>query len=432
MSSTFSSLSIPNYRKYFIGLLVANLGSWMATTAKSWLVLEELTHHDAAALGVMTAMVFAPSLVFAPVAGFVADRYPKRTIMFCCQLFQLVSGAVLAALVVTGRVELWHVYLLAFLDGTAGAICAPAQQAFVSEVVPHENLTNAIALNSAQFQAARLLGPGVAGILIATVGTSNVFIINVFTFAFYIVMQRIMDPGLLQPAPLQRGKGQLLEGLRYVRRRPDIMLLIFCAFMMGNFGFNFGISNPLMATEAYGKGAAEFGALGSIMGIGALAAALMSARAARPRLRYVLIALAVFTVSSAFAALSPSYWFFALMQVPIGLGSVMVLVVGNSLVQIGTAPQFRGRVMTVWSTMLLGGTPFISPLVGWLGKEYGARATVWFETVSILLTIVAVGLWIRKSENLRVQIDRTHRIPWISVARGGAAEEVTLASAESK
>ncbi len=432
MSATFSSLSIANYRKYFSGLLVANLGMWMAITAKSWLVLEELTNHDAAALGIMTAMVFAPALVFAPIASFIADRYPKRTIMLTCQLFQLATGIIMASLVLSGKVELWQVYILGFLDGTASALCSPAQQAFVSEVVPPENLANAISLNSAQFQAARLLGPGIAGILIATLDTGIVLAINVLTFAFYILMQRWMDPTSLTPTPLQRGKGQLMEGLRYVKRRPDIMLLIFCAFMMGNFGFNFGISNPLMATQAYGKGAAEFGALGSIMGIGALMAALLSARSARPRLRYILMALVLFTITSAIAACSPWYWFFAVMQIPIGLGSVMVLVIGNSLVQIGTAPEFRGRVMTVWSTMLLGGTPFISPLVGWIGKTAGARATVWFEAISIAVTCLIVGIWVSRSEDMRLRLDRDRGLPWIYITRGAIAEDVVDALAERK
>lgn len=431
MSATFSSFSVRNYRTYFTGLLIANIGGWMSSTAKQWLVLTILTRGDAAALGSLTGMMFLPSLLFAPVAGMIADRFPKRTIMLASQAWTLVDAILLATLTLTGHVQLWHVFLLAFLDGTANALSGPAQMAFVSEMVPRAMLPNAISLNSAQFNAARLLGPGLGGFLIALFGrnlpemtaTGVVLALNVLCFLALITSLLLLNMRQMTPTELQRGKGQLRDGLAYVRRRPDVMLLMFIAFMMGNFGFNFAISNAVMATRAFGKGAGEFGLLGSIMGIGALAAALLAARRQRPRLRHILLALAMFAVCSAISALSPSYPFFAVTLVPIGLCAITVLVTANAMVQMNVDDVYRGRVMTLWNAILLGGTPFISPLVGVIGERLGPRATVWFEALTILLTFAVATAWIMRSDGLRVRLDRHARAPWLVLERGSVTED---------
>lgn len=432
MSATFASFEIPNYRRYFTGLLVANVGAWMSSTAKQWLVLTILTHNDATALGYMTSMIFLPALIFAPVAGLLADRFPKRTIILCSQVLTGMTALLLTILTVTGAIELWMVFALAFVDGTASAIMGPAQQAFVSEIVPRERLTNAISLNSAQFNGARLLGPGLGGALIAlfahyvpeVTATGIVMGLNVVCFLVLVASIIMLDMSLTTPAPLQRGKGQLREGLRYVGSRPDVILLMVIAFAMGNLGFNFAISNAVMATTVFGKGAGEFGALGSIMGIGALAAALMSARRTRPRLRHIFVALAMFTVFSAVSALSPTYEVFALTLIPIGLCAITVMVTANSLVQMNVADVYRGRVMTLWSAVLLGGTPFISPLVGWIGQTYGARATVWFEGISVGITAVVCAVWLMRHDKIRVRLDRRGRAPWLVLDRGQVTEDV--------
>lgn len=431
MSQTFSSFAVPNYRTYFSGLLIANIGGWMSSTAKQWLVLTILTHGDASALGYLTGLMFLPSLLFAPASGMIADRFPKRKIMLWTQAFVGIDAVILATLTLTGHVRLWHVFLLAFLDGTANALNGPAQQAFVSEIVPRDKLANAISLNSAQFNGARLLGPGLGGFLIALfarsipemTATGVVLAINVACFLAFIASLLMLDLTKTTPAELQRGKGQLRAGLDYVRRRPDIMLLMFIAFMMGNFGFNFAISNAVMATRAFGKGAGEFGLLGSILGIGALAAALISARRKRPRLRYVLEALLAFGVFSVISALSPTYEFFAVTLIPIGLCAITVLVTANSMVQMGVADQFRGRVMTLWNMLLLGGTPIVSPMVGLIAAYLGPRATVWFEGITIFLTFAVAMAWLHHSEGIRVRLDRRAGAPWVVVRRRSVTED---------
>ncbi|MGL5406731.1 MAG: MFS transporter [Propionibacteriaceae bacterium] len=416
-SKTFSSLSIPNYRTYFFGLLIANIGGWMASTAKAWLVLVDLTHDDATALGWLTGLLFAPALITMPIAAAITDRFPKRRIMLATLTWQAINSAILAALVISGNIRLWHVFLLAFLDGTASALSAPAQQAFVSEIVPHNALANAISLNSAQFNGARLLGPGIAGILIAAFGTGTVLAINCICFIWFIASLLRIRGDQMTPAALQHGKGQLRDGLRYVKSRTDIMLLIFIAFMMGNFGFNFAISNAVMARTTFGKAAGEYGLLGSIMGIGALAAALWSARRTYPRLRHSLIALAGFAFFSAISALSPTYTVFALTLIPIGLCAITVIVTSNALIQLSVAPEYRGRVMALWSALLVGGTPFVAPIVGACGTYLGPRSTVWFEGTAVLITLIVTSIWIIRSENIHFSITRQNVIPRLNISQ---------------
>ena len=296
MSPTFSSLSIYNYRVYFAGALVSNVGTWMGRVAQDWLVLTQLTDHDPIALGVVTGLQFAPMVLLAPWAGMVADRFRKRRILFATQSMLAVTSLLTGVLVVTGVVELWHVYLLALLQGLATAIDNPARQTFVSEMVPRTSLANAVSLNSASFNAARILGPGVAGLVIAAVGTGPAFFVNTLSFVAVLLALTQMKTELLRPAPRSRGKGQIRDGLRYVRRRPDIILIMVLVFVLGTFGMNFQLTTALMATQQFHKGAGEYGLLGSIMAIGSLSAALMSARRPRPRLRILLVALAGFVV----------------------------------------------------------------------------------------------------------------------------------------
>lgn len=415
---TFSSLGIPNYRTYFFGLLASNLGGWMASTAKQWLVLTMLTHGDSRALGNLTGLMFLPALLCVPISANIADRLSKRKIMLVAQAFQACTAALLATLVLTGHVQLWHVFVLAFVDGTAQALAQPAQQAFVSELVRRDQLANAISLNSASFNGTRLLGPGIAGALIALVDTGPVLALNVIAFLSMIVALVKLDPDDMTIAPPVKSKGQLREGLRYIGHRPDLMLLLFIAFMMGNFGFNFAISNAVMATQAFGKGAAAYGSLGSIMGIGALSASLLSARRPVPRIRHVLSALLLFVVMSTISALAPNYWVFAFTLIPIGLSAIMTNLTCNQIVQMNVAQEFRGRVMSVWGAVLVGGTPLVSPVVGWLGRAAGPRSTVWFECGSIALCLGIVMAYFYSHERIRLRLERGERAPRLVVERG--------------
>ncbi|GAB2473936.1 hypothetical protein GCM10027030_05370 [Luteococcus sediminum] len=282
-SRTFESLGNPNYRTWFIAGLVSNIGGWMARTAQAWLVLVVLTDGNARALGYQTAAVFLPGLLLSPVAGTVADRFGKRHILLATCSLGLASALVLSTLTITGRVELWHVFALSLVDGLAMAFDNPARQAFVSEIVETSMLPNAISLNSASFNAARLLGPGIGGALIAAVGTGWVIGANVVAFAVMITALLMMRTELLRPAVPTKGKGGgFIAGLRYVRRRPDLLALLTVGLAVGGLGFNYGISNAVMATQAFARGAGDYGIIGSSMGIGALAAARWSAGWATP------------------------------------------------------------------------------------------------------------------------------------------------------
>lgn len=423
MSSTFASLSVPNYRTYFIGVTASNIGQWMARTAASWLVLVDLTHGNARALGWVTSLNFLPALLLAPAAGAVADRFSKRAIMNWSQIVLATSALTLAALVLTGHVQLWQVYALALLDGIASAFDGPARQSMVAELVPPDLLSNAISLNSASFNMARLVGPGVAGFLIAAIDTGPVLAVNVVTFIALIVCLLSLDTKQMNVARAKRGQGGVVQGIRYIRRRSDLVVLLVIALIMGSFGFNFAISNAVMATEAFGKGAGEYGMLGSWMGIGALTAALRTARRA-PRIRYVLGAMLGFSVLMILSAASPNYWLFAVMLVPIGYFAVTTLITANALVQTSVSPEMRGRVMSVWGAVLLGGTPIVSPIVGWLGDVAGPRWTVLAPSIPVAITFFLVTGWVMRHDQLSVRFDPHKRAPWLRLVRGRVTEDM--------
>ena len=401
-SATFASLRVHNYRLYAAGGLISNSGTWMGRVAQDWLVLTELTDHSASALGIATGLQFAPLLLLAPWSGMIADRFPKRRILLATQSTLLATALLLGALTVTGAVQLWHVYALALVQGLAQAVDNPARQAFVSEMVGPGLLANAVALNSASFHAGRMIGPGVAGLLIAAYGTGVAMLANAASFPLLIVALLVMRARELQPAPLARGRGQIREGLAYVRGRPDLQVVMVLVFVLGTFGLNFQITTALMATRAFGKGPTEFGLLGSVMAIGSLSAALLSARRARPRLRVLLLALAGFTVASGLAALAPTYEWFAVALVPCGLAALTAMTTANALVQLPVDPSVRGRVMALYMAIFMGGTPIGAPLIGRLGDWAGPRWTIGVGTIAVGLSVLVVGGWLVRRENGKV------------------------------
>lgn len=431
MSPTFHSLSIPNYRTYASGAIVSNIGTWMGRVAQDWLVLTVLTDHSASALGLVTGLQFLPFVVLAPWAGMIADRFPKRRILFTTQSALLVTALVLAILTATGVVELWHVYALAFLQGVATAVDNPARQTFVSEMVDVDHLPNAVALNSASFNLGRLIGPGAAGLTIAAFGIAPALYVNAFTFVFVIAALARMDTHALRPAPRAKGKGQIREGLRYVKGRPDIILVMFLVFVLGTFGMNFQVTMALMSTRVFDKGPGEFGLLGSVMAVGSLTAALLSARRARPRLLVLLAALVGFVVSTALLATAPTFELFAVFLVPTGLAALTALTTANAMVQTSVDPAMRGRVMSLYMAIFLGGTPLGAPMIGWIGDVWGARWTIAIGTIAVALSLVVVVLRVGRRQNVAVTF-QTQRRPHlrISLARPadvpvGATPEVT-------
>ncbi|TWE11685.1 MFS transporter [Rudaeicoccus suwonensis] len=406
MSRTFASLSVFNYRAYFTGALISNVGTWMGRTAQDWLVLTQLTNHNSTDLGIVTALQFAPVVVLAPMAGALTDRFSKRKVLYGTQTALLVTSGILAALVVGGVVQLWHVYLLALLQGVATALDNPSRQAFVSEMVPPEKLSNAVGLNATSFNAARLIGPGIAGLMIGLIGTGKTLIFNTLSFVAVLIALKLMRGSELRPAPRARGKGKVREGLVYVRHRPDLILVMAMVFMLGTFGMNFQITIALMATTVFHKGAAEYGLLGSIMAIGSLAGALMAARRERPRLRIVLIALAGFTIASALAAMAPSYLLFGVFLIPTGLCAITMMNTSNATVQLSVAPEMRGRVMALYMAIFMGGTPIGSPVIGWIGTEFGARWTILVGSIATGITVVVAMIYLMRRQDVHLHVER--------------------------
>lgn len=410
MSPTFSSLDVRNYRIYAAGAFVSNIGTWMGRVAQDWLVLTELTNHSSSALGIVTGLQFLPFLLLAPWAGMIADRYPKRRILAITQTSLALSSLALGLLVVTGSAELWMVYGIALFTGVATAVDNPARQTFVSEMVPRDRLANAVSLNSASFNAGRLVGPGVAGLTIAAFGTGWTLMLNTLTFVAVLLALVSMRRSELRPAPaLARGKGAIREGVAYVRSRPDIQLVMVLVFVLGTFGMNFQITTALMATKEFGKGPEEYGLLGSVMAIGSLTAALLSARRAKPRLRILLVALVGFTISSGLAALAPTYALFALALVPVGLSALTALTTANAMVQLSVDPAMRGRVMALYMAIFMGGTPLGAPLIGWIGDVWGPRWTIAIGTIAIGITLVVVSVRLARHENVQVTYESQRR-----------------------
>ncbi|MDV5999728.1 MFS transporter [Kocuria rhizophila] len=389
----FRSLRIRNYRLWFTGALVSNIGTWMQRTAQSWLVFDELTDHDATAMGVVMALQFVPQLVLAPYAGVLADRYDRRRILVVTQGVMALLAAALGALLLLGVAELSTVYGFALALGIVATFDAPVRQTFVSEMVPDTHLSNAVALNSTSFNSARLIGPAVAGVLVAAVGTGWVFMLNTLTFAAMIWAIVLIDGTRLRPSPrARRARGQIREGVGYVLHRPDLVAVMSTIFMIGTFGMNFAVYLAAMAGSVFGQGSEEFGVLNSVLAVGTVTGALLSARRERARLRYVFIGCAAFAVSCLGAATAPTLWLFAVWLVPCGVSSLTIMTTANAYVQSTTSPTMRGRVMSLYMAIFMGGTPIGAPVVGWLTDTLGAR---WGMGSAVLagLSGALIGAW---------------------------------------
>jgi MFS family permease len=405
--STFRALAIRNYRMFAAGGLVSNVGTWMQRVAQDWLILA-LTG-SAGALGITTGLQFLPMLLLSPYAGVIADRFPKRRVLLVTQTAMGATAGVLGLLAITGWVQAWHVYLLAFVFGTGAAFDAPARTAFVNEMVGREHVANAVGLNSASFNLARILGPAAAGVLIAAMGsgvfaTGWVILLNALSYGAVVASLRaIRRSELTSPKPVARTKGMIREGWRYVRRRPDIMLVLTVVFVTGTFGLNFQMTTAIMATQVYGKGASEYGVLGSIMAVGSLTGALIAARRRAPRQRLVVGAAICFAVVEMVAGLMPTYLTFALVLPLCGLTALTVITAANAFVQMATAPYIRGRVMALYMTIFMGGTPIGAPVLGWVAEAFGGRWTlVGGGALTLLGTLLATLLFMRR-EGLVIQ-----------------------------
>jgi MFS family permease len=386
--------------------MVSNIGTWMQRTAQDWLVLAQLTRHNATAVGVVMALQFGPHLLLLPFTGFAADHLDRRKLLIATQAALGTLALGLGILTIAGLVQLWHVYVFAFLLGGVSAFDAPARQTFVSELVGETDLSNAVALNSTSFNAARMIGPAIAGVLIASVGSGWVFLINAASFVAVLCSLGFLRVGEFHLSKRAvRARGSLAEGFRYVWKRPDLKAVLLMLFLIGTFGLNFPIFISTMSVTVFHAGASQYGLLSSIMAIGTVAGALLAARRAKPHIAVLFAGAAIFGAGCALAAIAPSYGLFGLALVVIGVSAQTVTTTTNSTMQLSTEPAMRGRVMAIFLAIALGGTPLGAPVVGWVADTFGPRWALGVAAASGFAAAIVGIRYLAKYRQLRVFID---------------------------
>ncbi len=383
--------------------MISNTGTWMQRVAQDWLVLE-LTHNSGTALGITTGLQFLPLLLFSLWGGVIADRYSKRRILMATQTSMGVLALILGVLALTHSVAIWQVYALAFAGGMVTVVDNPTRQAFATEMVGRSGLANAIALNSAVFNLARIAGPAVAGLVIAVLGTPAAFLVNAASYGAVLVSLKLMRVSELNVAArLPRAKGQLREALRYVKERPALWMTMVLIFFVATFGMNFQVTNALMSREVFHTGAGLFGLASAVFAVGALGGALLAARRARPTMALLLGTAFAFSVFEVISGFMPGYWSYLIMLVPTGLALLTFTTAANSAVQLGTTAEMRGRVMGLYMLVFLGGAPIGSPLVGWAAEEFGPRVSLLAGGMISAVATAVIVLMLAHSRGKRVR-----------------------------
>jgi MFS family permease len=391
----FGSLRVRNYRLFASGQVISNIGTWMQRIAQDWLVLT-LTGKSPVALGIAASLQFLPALMFTLWAGVLADRLDKRKLLIIVQSGMAGCALVLGVLDVTGLVQLWQVYLLCFVLGVFTSADMPVRQSFVGEMVGPEHLTNAVALNSSIFNLARVVGPAVAGMMIIWVGTGWVFLVNaISTVAVISQLVRMNAAELHRNPTLPRAKGQLREGLRYVRGRPDVLTVLTVVFFVSTFAFTFFATLAIAAANVFHREADAYGLLSTMLAVGTLTGALLAAKRstrARPNPRLLIRAAVAFGALEVVAGLMPSYLTFGLALIPVGIAMMTFMTTANSTIQLSVSPEMRGRVMGLYMLVFIGGNPVGAPMVGWLAAEYGGRSP--FIAGGAIATVSALVCWL--------------------------------------
>jgi MFS family permease len=403
---TFRSLSSFNFRAWAAGALVSNVGTWMQRTTQDWLVLTQLTHGNAAAVGVVMALQFGPQALLLPLNGFAADHLDRRKLLLATQAAMGVLALGLGILTVAGIVRLWHVYAFALLLGCVTAFDSPARHTFVSELVGEQHLSNAVALNSTSFNVARMIGPAAAGVLIAAAGSGWVFLISAASFAAVLCALSFLRVDELHPrSGVLQARGSLADGFCYVWNRADLKAVLVMLFLIGTFGLNFPIFISTMSTTVFHAGAGQYGFLTSIMAVGSIAGALFAARRPKPRIALLLGSAATFGLGCALAAIMPNRWLFGLALLIIGVSAQTFTISTNSLVQLSTKPVMRGRVMAILLAVALGGAPIGSPIVGWVADRFGPRWALGGGAAAGLVAAMVAISYLAKHGDVRKRID---------------------------
>jgi MFS family permease len=392
-----------NYQILFPANTVSNIGSWAQRIAQDWLVLE-LTNNNGTYLGLVTAVQFAPVLFFSLHGGKLADRFNKRKVLVLTNIMGGAASLGLGILVMTDLIALWHVFVLAAVLGISTAIDAPVRQAFTTEVVGQSDLPNAVSLNSANFNAGRLIGPAISGGLIAAFGTGPSFIINGLSYFFVIAALLNLNEKAFFHQDRPKSDGSIREGIAYAKARPDIYVVMLMVFFLATFGLNFQIFNALMATQEFGLGPASFGLMGTFIAIGSLTGAIGSARLERFRnTKFVIKGGILFSISIMALSIIPSYTLYILWLPICGLTALTTLVSANSIVQTSTDPAIRGRVMGLYLLIFMGGTPFGSPLIGTTTELLGIRPTIALcGGISLGASLI---IWIRYKNRVELPAD---------------------------
>jgi len=388
---TFASLRNRNFRIFFTAQIVSVTGTWMQSIAQMWLVLH-LTG-SGVALGITAALQFTPILLFGTWGGLLADRLDKRKVLMVTQSAAGVVALVLAGLTLGGIVQLWMVYVLALSLGMVNVFDNPARQSFVTEMVGKEQITNAVGLNSAVFTLARVIGPAVAGVVIALVGTGWCFLYNGLSYFPVVFALLLMRPSELHRGlPALRARGQIRAGIRYAWNRPELRLPLLLMLVVGTLAFNFSVLMPLMARFVFNSGASTFGLLMSFMGVGAFVGALVAANRALPSHRLLALAGVAFGGLLIGAAVAPTLPIELLVLVPMGAAMITFQATANSLLQLNSDPAFRGRVMALYVMVFLGTTPIGGPMVGWIAQQFGARVGLGIGGLATIVGSAAL-LW---------------------------------------
>lgn len=408
MSKTFHSLRLFNFRLIFSATFFTATGMWMQVFAQDWLVLTELTNKDALEVGHITALQFLPQLLLAPWAGVVADRVNRRRLLQTCQLGGGLIAGTLGTLILTGAVQLWHVYVLALALGTLSCFEGPARMAFVSEVVPETSLPNAVGLNAMAFHTARMVGPAAAGFIIDAVGTGWVFLITAVSYSIpALAFALIRSAELIKRTRAEKQRGQVIEGVRYVAQRPEVMMVFLVILVMSGLGLNLQMTSAFMATQVYDRAASEYGIFGTFIAVGSVIGSLLAARRKAPRLRTVIVATGIFGIAETLLALAPNFTVFVLLAVPVGLSSLTVLTSANVYVQLAAEERIRGRVIALYSMIFLGVVPVCAPFIGWVSATFGARWSILVGSLACIAISCIVGVWAflhRRKQGMRVSL----------------------------
>ncbi|GAA3765930.1 MFS transporter [Plantactinospora mayteni] len=410
LSTTFQSLTVRNYRLFATGQLIKLIGVWMMFTTQDWLVLD-LSDNSASALGVVIALQFTPVLLLTLLSGRLADRYDKRLLLFVANCTWSLLALGMSVLVITGIVQLWHVFVFAGLLGVANAVETPVRQSFVSELVGTPLLPNALALSAATFNSARIIGPAVAGVGIALFDVGPVFLVSALSSIAPVIFVVRMRPAELHrdelPPLAERGSARVIDGLRYVARRSDLVLPMVLMSVMGLALFNFQLTLSALAKTTFHTGAASFGLFTTALAVGALAGALAgSGRRSRPSVWVVLGAAVATGVCGTLVGLAPTYWLVVLLLPLTGFFMVFFAQASNQRVQLGVDAAFRGRVMSLWVLVFLGTNPVGAPIIGWIAERFGAGASIWIGGLISLATAGTALIWQlhRTGTRLRLRI----------------------------